>query len=165
MSRWSQQDGLLGGVDALAFGTLVFITGTLLVLNSWSVLDTRMAVSAAAREAVRTVVEAPGADLSRGPAPGGGSHLDGLEARAIEIATITMEQHGRTVNPGDLVVTFAPLPAEFRCAEVVAQVSFRAPAIGLPIVGIFRGGIDVTVEHRQRIDPFRAGIGGEVACA
>ena len=43
----------------LPFGLLTFVVGTLLVANAWGVVDAKLAVTSAAREAVRAYVEAP----------------------------------------------------------------------------------------------------------
>lgn len=165
-SRWRGQEGLLGGLDALAFGTLVFLAGTLLVVNAWSVLDTRMALAAAAREAVRTITEAPGDRLTTDPASDGqgGSQLDGLARQATERAIEAMVQHGRGPEADQLQVRFDPLGTSPRCARVTVHVSFRAPVISLPFLGVFRDGIEVKLVHSERIDPYRSGIPGEVAC-
>lgn len=159
MSRLRTQDGFLGGLDALAFGALVLLTGTLLVVNAWSVVDTRMAVSAAAREAVRSIVDAPVEQLND---PGQGVDL---QIRAIDRALVALEQHGKdvtTVQPGDLQFTMGR--DRPRCAEVRVAVTYRAPAIALPFVGVFRDGIPVTIEHAERVDPFRNGLRGEADC-
>lgn len=164
MTRWRlrgrSEDGLLGGVDALAFGALVFIAGTILVLNAWSVVDARMAVGAAAREAVRTIVEDTSGDLA-----GGQAQIADLEQRARDNAATAMTQHGKDVDAQPLAVAFEPLDENLRCATVRVAVTWKAPAIALPFVGVFRDGIDVTIEHQGRIDPFRAGVAGEVSCA
>ncbi len=46
----------------LPFGVLIFVVGALLVTNAWGVVDAEIAADAAAREAVRTYVEAPDGD-------------------------------------------------------------------------------------------------------
>lgn len=57
MSRWRDESGFVGGFEALPFGFLVFVAGTLLLVNAWAVFDSHLAASAAAREAVRSFVE------------------------------------------------------------------------------------------------------------
>ena len=41
------------GMEVIPFGLLTFVVGALLVANAWAVIDAKMAVSAAAREATR----------------------------------------------------------------------------------------------------------------
>src|SRR5919202_3284931 len=58
--RWRRDEaGQLAGGEALPFGVLVFVFGVLLIANAWAVVDAKLAVSAAAREATRAYVEAP----------------------------------------------------------------------------------------------------------
>lgn len=155
------QGGFLGGLDALAFGALVLLTGTLLVVNAWSVVDTRLAVGAAARGAARTVAGAgPGAFV-------GHQGQLALAAAARERARVVLEQHGRDTTDWrpDRAVRLDGLAGAPRCAFVTATVRFPAPTIGLPFVGVFGAdGIAVEVSHRERIDPFRSGLPGEADC-
>ena len=51
--------GVVGGIEVLPFGVLIFVVGSLLVANAWAVVDTKFMVTSAAREAARTYVEAP----------------------------------------------------------------------------------------------------------
>ena len=62
--RWRRDEsGQVAGIEVIPFGLLTFVVGTLLVANAWAVVDAKMAVSAAAREATRAYVETPpGAD-------------------------------------------------------------------------------------------------------
>ena len=50
--------GQVGGIEALPFGLLIFVVGSLLIANAWAVVDAKFATDAAARQAVRTFVEA-----------------------------------------------------------------------------------------------------------
>lgn len=142
MAVSSGQAGFVAGAEALAFGVLIFVIGTLLVVNTWAVVDARFAVAAAAREAVRAAVQAPdGVD----PAP-----------LAVEAAGEALRGHG--VDPS--IARIEPtLPARLeRCEEVVLRVSVEVPALVLP--GIERRWLAFTVtgEHREVVDPFRSGL-------
>ena len=53
------QSGQAAGLEAIVFGLLTFVVGVLLAANAWAVVDAKMAMSAAAREATRAYVEAP----------------------------------------------------------------------------------------------------------
>ena len=46
--------GQVGGIEALPFGLLIFVVGSLLIANAWAVVDAKFATDAAARQAVRT---------------------------------------------------------------------------------------------------------------
>ena len=60
-ARGHGEAGVVGGVEILPLALLVFTAGMLLVMNGWAIVDARLAVAGAAREAVRTAVEAPDA--------------------------------------------------------------------------------------------------------
>src|SRR5207248_1263005 len=51
--------GQIGGIEAVAFGVLVFVLGLLIVVNAWGVVDAKVAAAAAAHDAARAYVEAP----------------------------------------------------------------------------------------------------------
>ncbi len=52
------------GLEAVLFGVLVFVLGTMLVVNAWAVVDAKLAATSAAREAARSYVEAPTAQVA-----------------------------------------------------------------------------------------------------
>jgi hypothetical protein len=142
----ADERGQAGGIEAIAFGLLIFVVGSLLLASAWAVVDAKFAVVAAAREAARTYVEAPS------------SRAASTSARAA--ALDAMRGHGR----GDDVTVELDAPAAFRrCAPVTARVSVVVPAAPLPWVGGL-GAITVTARHTERIDPFRAGVPGAAAC-
>src|SRR4051794_39293715 len=58
--------GFAGGIETLPFGLLIFVVGTLMVVNLWAVLDTKMGVDAAAREGARAVAESDGVEFGPG---------------------------------------------------------------------------------------------------
>ena len=64
---------MVGGVEILPLALLVFTAGMLLVMNGWAIVDARLAVAGAAREAVRTAVEAPDAGTAFACGRGGGT--------------------------------------------------------------------------------------------
>ncbi len=49
----------MGGIEALLFGVLVLVLGTLVVANAWGVIDAKVAAAGAAREATRAFVQTP----------------------------------------------------------------------------------------------------------
>lgn len=134
------EDGFVAGAEALLFGVLVFVFGTLLVLNGWAVIDTKFATSAAAREAVRAAVEAEvGADLA---------------AVGDAAARTTLTSHGRTAASATVV----PLRAvQERCAEVRFRVTVDVP---MTIVPGFAGRPTVAVssDYAEVVDPYRSGL-------
>jgi hypothetical protein len=140
--------GFAAGAESLVFGTLVFVLGTIMVLNAWSALDARFATSAAAREAVRAVVAAP-------------PEAD-LESAAWSAAATAFAGHGR--DPAELEVTWlgaSATPAQVRCGEVRFRVESTVPVVAIPRWGS-RLAFQVSAVHAELVEPYRAGVVGSV---
>ena len=140
------EDGFTAGLESLAFGVLVFVIGTLIIANAWAVIDGRFATSAAAREAVRAVVQAEPVGLS----------AEALEARARTAAGQAFAAHGYGAQPllEELVLTQA------RCATVSVTVALQVdptllPGIAQPLAYTVRS------THAEVVDPFRSGLEGD----
>ena len=135
------ESGYVAGIEAIPFGLLTFVVGTLLVANAWAVVDAKMAVSAAAREATRAYVEAAEESLAL--------------PRAESAAQSAIEGAGR--DPAQLVLT--QLEGTFaRCETVRFQASYQIPAIRVPWVGGFGDGFTATASHAEVVDPYRTGV-------
>ncbi|MGI8807246.1 MAG: hypothetical protein ACR2KK_05305 [Acidimicrobiales bacterium] len=135
------ESGQVAGMEVLPFGLLTFVVGALLVANAWAVIDAKIAVSAAAREATRAFVEAP---VDSDP-----STLADTAARAA------IEGAGR--DPAQLVLT--ALEAAFaRCETVSFEASYQVPAIQLPWIGGLGAGFTATARHAEVVDPYRTGV-------
>ncbi|MFP5317183.1 MAG: hypothetical protein ACLGI2_02685 [Acidimicrobiia bacterium] len=133
--------GQLAGAEALPFGVLVFLVGVLLVANAWAVVDVKMAVSSAAREAVRAYVESP---VGEDPV-----------ARAETAARAAIAGMGR--NPGRLTIT--PVEADFsRCSEVRFEARYPVPFVTVPLIGRFGTGFTAVARHAEIVDPYRSGV-------
>ena len=125
----------------LPFGLLTFVVGALLVANAWAVVDAKIAVSAAAREATRAFVEAPA----------------GADPMALAEAAAASAIEGAGRDPRQLVLT--PLEATFaRCETVRFEASYRIPAVRVPWVGGFGSGFTATARHAEIVDPYRTGV-------
>lgn len=142
-ARCRGDDGL-GGVEVLPFGLLVFVIGGLLVANAWAVVDAKLAVSTASREAVRAYVEAA--------SPAEAAMAADAAARAV------IAGHGR--RPERLVLHARHRGDEpwRRCAQVVITARYQVPALSLPWIGGYGSGFEVVSAHSERIDPYRAGL-------
>jgi hypothetical protein len=140
-----REDGVVGGVEALPFGVLVFVVGTLIVVNAWGVVDAKMAVASAAREAVRAFVEAPA-----------GANPEELGEAA---AARTLVALGRTARQPEITVegTFV------RCARVTATVRYEIPALRFPWIEGF-GTMTASSTATEIVDPLRSGVEGEATC-
>ena len=144
--------GQVAGIEALPFGLLIFVAGTLLLVNIWGVVDTKFAADAAAREAARYVVESAGLDVD--PAA--------VRAGAEAAADRTFADHGKRA---DLRVEIGPPGSTFeRCERVRVQVSSSVPAIRLPFFGGYGDAFDIIATHSELVDPTRAGVAGRADC-
>lgn len=143
MTRWSDDRGMVGGFEALPFGFLIFLAGTLLIVNAWAVFDSHLAASAAAREAVRAFVESSGPDSAA---------VEDGEAAARE----TLMGHGK--DPARMTLSWEGARV-VRCQVVTATVSYNVPTIKIPIIGAFGGGmIRTTARYQEIVDPYRRGL-------
>jgi hypothetical protein len=136
--RLRAEDGVVGGIEIVAFGLLVFVAGVLLVANAWAVVDATMAASGAAREGARAAVESTAADV-------GGAAADARAAAGDALAG-----HGR--DPGRM--TFE-LSGDFRrCGRITVRVAYDVPWAALPWIG--GGGVmTASARHSELVDPYR----------
>lgn len=149
--RWRDEHGWAAGLEAVAFGVLVFVIGTLVVVNGWAVVDAKFATNAAAREAVRAIVEAPA-----------GTGNTQLQANALNAARQATAAHG---HHEVTIITDPTVIVQTRCAPVRATASIKVRSTVLPGIAGPRL-YDVTSTHEEVIDPFRSGlsVGAGVSC-
>lgn len=133
--------GQFAGIEVLPFALLVFVAGVLLVANAWAVVDAKLAVVSAAREATRAYVESP-------------PEADPM-ARADAAARSAIEGAGR--DPGRLELT--PLEAGFaRCAPVRFEARYSVPMLTIPFIGGYGSGFTASARHGEIVDPYRDGV-------
>ncbi len=136
-------------MEVLPFGFLVFISGALLVVQLWGIIDAKFAVTSASREAMRAYVEAD-------------SEAEALAAAGLR-GHETMAAYGRDgerVTVGDAVLA-EPFG---RCARVSATVSYDVPVIVIPWIGDF-GSVDlIESTYTELVDPFRDDLPGVATC-
>lgn len=153
--------GQVGGIEVLPLGVLVFVVGTLLVANAWAVIDAKVAVDAAARQAARHFVEAdvPSArDFGDAEAEARRAGHEALEAHGRAGARSTVELTGLASRDGQAGFT--------RCARATFTAGYDVPVLNLPWIGGFGPGLDVTSRHSELIDPYRDGVPGSAeACS
>ena len=154
--RLHDEGGFVAGGEALAMGVVVFVMGTLLVLSAWRLVDGRLAVETAAREAARGVVEAP-VDVLVDPVRG---HQVGDER-----ARSTMVAHRGPDSAADATWEFVRTEVRtdapggvVRCAPITATVTVRIDTIHLPLIGGGFGTVEMTGAHTERIEPYRSGL-------
>ena len=148
--RTRGDQGQVAGIEALPFGVLIFVVGALLITNLWAVVDTKVAVDTAAREAVRTYVEAPDEQVGR--------------LRADAAAREVMEGYGRHPERLALAVAHEGDQPYGRCLRVTVTTRYPVPALRLPWIGGLGHLFDVHGRHTERVDPFRAGLNGSGLC-
>jgi hypothetical protein len=139
--RRADESGQVAGIEAVPLGFLVFVVGVLFVTNAWAVIDAKMTVASAAREAARAYVEAEGA----------GAALPAAEAAADEV----VRAGGR--DPNRLQLT-SPSSAFARCQRVMFTAAYPVPAITLPWIGGFGHGFTARARHSELVDPYRSGV-------
>ena len=139
--------GQVGGLEAMVFGVLVFVVGTLIVANAWGVIDAKLAAGAAAREAARAFVEAPAAGDA--------------ESLARKAADDAMAGHGR--DPARMTVRVVS-GAFARCARVTVEVRYPVPLLALPWIGHAGTGFTAAARYSEVVDPYRAGLAGSARC-
>lgn len=149
-TRWprgrGRDDGFVAGAEALIFGVLIFLVGTIIALNAWAVIDAKMAVTAAAREGARTAVDAP-ADAPLGP-------------RVEQVTRAAIDAQGK--DPAQLIGTPTVTGSVGRCAPITVEVQYRVVGIRVPWLGtIGSQAVEVGATHTQVVDPFRSGLAGE----
>lgn len=157
--RWRDEDGFVAGGEALALGVVVFVVGVLLVLNAWRLVDGKLAVETAAREAARGLVEAP-VDVLLDPVRGH-EVADG-RARA------TMVAHRGADDVPEATWRFVSTQlagTAARCAPVTATVTVRVDTVRVPLVPVGFGTVTLVGTHTERIEPYRSGLPvGGAAC-
>lgn len=144
--RCSGDRGQVGGIEALPFGLLIFVLGSLLIANAWAVVDAKFATDAAARQAARTFVEA--------------TDETSVLAAAEEAGRAAIEGHGR--DPARAIV--APVGAFLlaRCERATFEVIYEVPALSIPLIGGYgTAPFRVRSTHSEVVDPFRNGLDGQ----
>jgi Flp pilus assembly protein TadG len=133
------------GIEVLAFGFLVFVAGSLLIVNVWAIIDARFAVNSAATEAARAYVESDTAELAG--------------AAAQHAALETMQAYGRDENDRLTIEAVDLAGGRFgRCVRVRLSVQYEVPALSLPFIGGLGNGFTVRATRSERIDPYRDGL-------
>jgi hypothetical protein len=141
------EDGQVAGIEALFFGVLVLVLGTLVVANAWGVIDAKLAAAGAAREAVRAFVQTPaGSD----------------PATAARVAAVrAIQSQGR--DPARMTVLVSGDLT--RCSRVVAEVRYRVPLIVVPMLGGLGSGFTASAHQSELVDPYRTGLPRTANCA
>ena len=146
--RLRGDSGQVGGFEVLPFGFLLFVSATLLFVNVWGVIDAKLAVTSAAREAARAYSESDNENSARLAA----------SARAVE----TLDAYGRS---GDRASIDIPVLSQFeRCTRVTVTVGYEVPGIVVPFLGGLGGSRTVESSFTEVVDPYRDRLEGDARC-
>ncbi len=146
--RWSGERGAVGGVEVLPFGFLIFVAFSLVIANAWAVVDAKLAVEAAAREAGRAYVEAHDPDLAPSAA-----------SRAARAAVA-----GAGRDPSRLSLETRLDGGYERCAVVEHSTAYQVAGLTVPFIGSFGSTFTVRGHHRGIVDPFASAPGRTNRC-
>jgi hypothetical protein len=131
--------GQAAGVEALPFGVLVFVTGTLIAVSAWGVVTARGLADSVAREYLRGYTRATSATQA------------GTEGRRLAAAVMA----ARSVEASRVTITE---PTNFvACAPATVRVRIVVPLLRAPFVGDLTE-TAVEVERTDRVDPYRVGV-------
>lgn len=136
MKRHRSDDrGQAAGFEMWAIGILVFVSGTLLVVEAWASLNARSSAGQMAQEYVRAYSEST-------------TRLE---------ATTSGDRAARTVAEARHVTTYRVTPpARFGpCQLVAVTVAIDLPAMRIPFIGSW-GTHTVTATRRELTDPYRS---------
>ncbi|MEX0869009.1 MAG: hypothetical protein WD011_04990 [Nitriliruptoraceae bacterium] len=137
----SREAAFVGGAEALIFGVLLFVVGSLILVNGWAVIDARFAAANAARAATRAAISTP---------IGSDPHV---QARVA--ADRVLRQDGHKDVEYDVVAERSTSLG--RCDPVRYRVTIRVHPTALGRFG-WSDGIDVMATSGQVVDPYRSGL-------
>jgi hypothetical protein len=140
--------GFVGGFEGLLFGMLIFVAGTLLAMHAWAVVDTKAATEAAARQAVRSYVEAASPVAAA--------------SQAQQAADAALAGYGRSPARARVRLVAGSFG---RCQRITIAVSYPSPVVMLPWIGRVGSAESVRADHSELVDPFRSGLSGTSTCA
>lgn len=144
----ADERGVVGGVEVLPFGFLIFVAFSLVIANAWAVVDAKLAVEAAAREAGRAFVEAHDPDIA--------------PAAADRAARAAVAGAGR--DPSRLSIEVRVDGDYERCAVVEHRTSYQVAGLTVPFIGAFGSSFTVNGHHRGVVDPFASAPGRTNRC-
>lgn len=130
--------GAAGGAEVLAFGVLLLLAGSLLTTNLWSIIETRVAIDAAAREYMRSYTRST--DRSTALANAEQAARSTLAARGTPLMDLRISPPARE--------QFGP------CGLATVRLEATVPAARIPFVGEL-GSARVDVTHRALVDAHR----------
>lgn len=138
MSTSRGERGAVAGLEGVLFAVLILVTGTLVVTNSWSVLQVRRSLDGAAREYIRGYTQA--ADPAAAQRDGRIALFDVLDGEGVRAGSVSIDGPDPSV--------FGP------CATATVTLSSTVPALRLPFIGRVAS-TTVRVTHTELVDAHR----------
>jgi hypothetical protein len=131
--------GQAAGIETIPLGVLVFISGTLLIVNAWAIVTNRSTADSLAREYLRAYTKES-------------SRPDALAAGQRVVDAIL---HAHGIPRGRARIE--PPTQWLACAPAIVTVHLSVPEVRAPFLGGF-GTTEIVVTHRDRLDGYRAGL-------
>jgi Flp pilus assembly protein TadG len=137
------------GAEAVAMAIIFGVFIILLFANIWTVVDTKMRASDAARDIARQLVESPADKIT--------------DANAKDILANQPWKARQLVGQPVAAMLELTGPA-VRCSRVVVAVTVRVKAVIFPFAKNWAPGFTVGARHSELVDPFRSDLPGDGLC-
>ena len=134
--RSGAESGQAAGIESIPFGILVFVGGVLLVINLWSVVDTRASLDSAARDYLRAYTAAP----------------DRATARIVGRAAARASLSSRSGRPSAVRIG-APTERFGPCRPATVRLELTIDAIHAPFIGTLGTAI-VSTTQTELVEPY-----------
>jgi Flp pilus assembly protein TadG len=148
-TRNTHRESGQAGAEAVAMAIIFGVFIILLFANIWTVVDTKMRASDAARDIARQLVESPA------------DKITDANAKAI-LASQPWEARQLVSQP--VAAMLEPTLPAVRCSRVVVAVNVRVRAIIFPFAKNWAPGFNVGSRHSELVDPFRSDLEGDGLC-
>jgi Flp pilus assembly protein TadG len=137
------------GAEAVAMAIIFGVFIILLFANIWTVVDTKMRASDAARDIARQLVESPA------------DKITDANAKAI---LASQPWSARQLVGQPRAEMLEPTTPALRCSRVVVAVTVHVKAIIFPFAKNWAPGFTVGSRHSELVDPFRSDLEGDGLC-
>ena len=137
------------GAEAVAMAIIFGMFIILLFANIWTVVDTKMRASDAARDIARQLVESP---------------ADKITDANAKIILASQPWTARQLVGQPLAEMLEPTVPAVRCSRVVVAVTVHVKAIIFPFAKNWAPGFTVGSRHSELVDPFRSDLEGDGLC-
>lgn len=137
------------GAEAVAMAIIFGMFIILLFANIWTVVDTKMRASDAARDIARQLVESP---------------ADKITDANAKIILASQPWTARQLVGQPLAEMLQPTVPAVRCSRVVVAVTVHVKAIIFPFAKNWAPGYTVGSRHSELVDPFRSDLEGDGLC-